>query len=98
MSDSESLKRHPRKMVKRTQTLLTILWGWRLKGLSIQSILYQYSHLFQCFPVFCSNSKSPEKLTFLTPDTHTYVCVSERKKYQFFGKFCVAAEYWKLLK
>ena len=30
-----------------------------------------------------------EKLIFLTPDMHIYVCVSGGKKCQFFGKFCV---------
>ena len=35
------------------------------------------------------HAKFSEKLTFLPPDTHTYVCVSRGKKYQFFGKFGV---------
>ena len=34
------------------------------------------------------SAKFFEKPTFLTPDTHTYVCVSGRKKCYFFGKFC----------
>ena len=28
---------------------------------------------------------------FLPLDTHTYVCLSGSKKYQFFGRFCVRA-------
>ena len=34
-------------------------------------------------------AKSAIKLTFLSPDTYTYVCVSGGKKNQFFGNFCV---------
>ena len=33
-------------------------------------------------------TKRPEKLTFLTPDMLTYVCVAGNKKCQLFGKFC----------
>ena len=32
-------------------------------------------------------AKISEKQTFLTPDTHTYVCVSGGKKCLFFGNF-----------
>ena len=27
--------------------------------------------------------------TYVPPDTHTYVCVSGKKKCQFFGRFCI---------
>ena len=37
----------------------------------------------------CKYAKFAEKLTFLPPDTHMYVCVSEGNKCMFFGKFCV---------
>ena len=43
--------------------------------------LFGIIHLLRS-PNFC------EKLTFLLPDTHTYLCVSGVKKCQFFGKFC----------
>ena len=33
--------------------------------------------------------KFSEKRTLFTPDTHTYACISDGKKYSFFGKFGV---------
>ena len=38
---------------------------------------------------FGTCAKFSKILTSLPPDTHTYVCVSEGQKCQFFGKFCV---------
>ena len=45
------------------------------------------------FKRYITRVKFYKKLTFLTPDTHTYVCVSGAKKYQFFGKFCVRTKW-----
>ena len=39
------------------------------------------------------SAKFFEKPTFLPPDTHTYVCVSGRKKCYFFGKFCARTKW-----
>ena len=56
----------------------------------------QRDHSFSTF------AKFSEKITFLTPDTHIYMCVSRGKKCQFFGKFCVCTksmipnEYWSI--
>ena len=36
---------------------------------------------------FSTSAKFSEKLTYLTPNTHTYVCVSRRKKSWFIGNF-----------
>ena len=35
-----------------------------------------------------------QKITFLTLDTDTYVCVSGGKKYQFFGIFCARTKWY----
>ena len=42
---------------------------------------------------FSMHAKFSKKLTFLTPDTHTYVCIPGGKKCQLFGKFCLRTEW-----
>ena len=53
--------------------------------------------LYFALPTKTSKSrytKFSKKITFLTPDTDTYVCVSGGKKYQFFGIFCVRTKWY----
>ena len=38
---------------------------------------------------FSAYAKCSVQLTFLTPDTHTYMCLSGDKNCQFLRKFCV---------
>ena len=46
-----------------------------------------------CFKI-TKHVKFSKKRTFLAPDMHTYVCVSEGKKYSFFKKFSVFCCFW----
>ena len=50
--------------------------GNKAKGKTSKRVLQKNKH-----------AKFSEKKHFLTPDTHTDVCVSGGKKYWFFGKF-----------
>ena len=47
----------------------------------------QWGHTFSTY------AKFSKKLTFLPPDTHTYVCVSGGKEMLVFGKLCIRTKW-----
>ena len=51
-----------------------------------QNYCSEKGHLFSRY------AKFPKNWHFLSPDTHTYECVSGGKKCQFFGKFWVSTK------